>query len=88
MPRARGHDQAVRGEVRCLVTGGERHTASARTLAFPGAMVGGLLIGLGESYATGYVSSTYQDLIVFLILIFVILVRPWGLFGTPPAQKV
>jgi branched-chain amino acid transport system permease protein len=56
--------------------------------SIPGAMIGGILIGLGESYATGYVSSTYQDLIVFLILIFVILVRPSGLLGTPAVQKV
>jgi branched-chain amino acid transport system permease protein len=56
--------------------------------SIPGAMVGGLLVGLAESYATGYVSSTYQDLIVFCILIFVILVRPSGLFGTPAVQKV
>ncbi len=56
--------------------------------SIPGAMVGGLLIGLGEAFATGYVSSTYQDLIVFCILIFVILVRPSGLFGTPAIQKV
>jgi branched-chain amino acid transport system permease protein len=56
--------------------------------SIPGAMVGGLLIGLGEAYATGYVSSTYQDLIVFCILIFVILVRPSGLLGTPAVQKV
>jgi branched-chain amino acid transport system permease protein len=56
--------------------------------SIPGAMAGGLLVGLGEAYATGYVSSTYQDLIVFCILIFVILVRPSGLFGTPAVQKV
>jgi branched-chain amino acid transport system permease protein len=56
--------------------------------SIPGAMIGGLLIGLGEAYATGYVSSTYQDLIVFCILIFVILVRPSGLLGTPAVQKV
>jgi branched-chain amino acid transport system permease protein len=56
--------------------------------SIPGAMLGGLLIGLGEAYATGYVSSTYQDLIVFCILIFVILVRPSGLLGTAAVQKV
>jgi branched-chain amino acid transport system permease protein len=56
--------------------------------SIPGAMAGGLLVGLGEAYATGYVSSTYQDLIVFCILIFVILVRPSGLFGMPAVQKV
>jgi branched-subunit amino acid ABC-type transport system permease component len=34
------------------------------------------------------VSSTYQDLIVFSILIFTIIVRPTGLLGTPAIQKV
>ena len=56
--------------------------------SIPGAMLGGLLIGLGEAFATGYVSSTYQDLIVFSILIFTIIVRPTGLLGTPAIQKV
>src|SRR6266540_1489213 len=46
----------------------------------PGAMLGGLLIGLAEAFAAGYVSSTFQDLIVFLILVAVMLVRPgWRL---------
>jgi branched-chain amino acid transport system permease protein len=56
--------------------------------SLPGAMLGGLLIGLGEAFATGYVSSTYQDLIVFSILIFTIIVRPTGLLGAPVLQKV
>src|SRR6266487_4067528 len=47
----------------------------------PGAMLGGLLIGLAEAFAAGYVSSTFQDLIVFLILVAVMLVRPRGLLG-------
>jgi branched-chain amino acid transport system permease protein len=54
----------------------------------PGAMLGGLLIGLAESFATGYISSTYQNLIVFGILIVVMLVRPNGLLGRAALQKV
>jgi branched-chain amino acid transport system permease protein len=53
-----------------------------------GAVLGGLLIGLAESFATGYISSTYQNLIVFGILIVVMLVRPAGLLGRAPLQKV
>jgi branched-chain amino acid transport system permease protein len=53
-----------------------------------GAVLGGLLIGLAESFATGYISSTYQNLIVFGILIVVMLVRPSGLLGRAPLQKV
>ncbi len=53
-----------------------------------GAVVGGLLIGLAESYITGYVSSTYTNLIVFGILIVVMLLRPSGLLGRVQLQKV
>jgi branched-chain amino acid transport system permease protein len=49
----------------------------------PGAMLGGLLIGLAEAFSTGYISSTFQNLIVFGILIVVLLVRPTGLLGSP-----
>jgi branched-chain amino acid transport system permease protein len=56
--------------------------------SIPGAMLGGLLIGLAESFVTGYISSTYSNLIVFGILIVVMLVRPSGLLGRAPLQKV
>jgi branched-chain amino acid transport system permease protein len=54
----------------------------------PGAVLGGLLIGLAESFATGYLSSTFQQAIVFMILIVVMLVRPSGLLGKAAVQKV
>jgi branched-chain amino acid transport system permease protein len=53
-----------------------------------GAMVGGLLIGLAEAFTTGYISATYQNLMVFGILIVFMLVRPNGLLGRPAVQKV
>ncbi len=53
-----------------------------------GAVLGGLLIGLAESFITGYVSSTYTNLIVFGILIAVMLLRPRGLLGRVQLQKV
>jgi branched-chain amino acid transport system permease protein len=58
--------------------------------SIPGAMVGGLIVGLAESYATGYLpqGSTFQNLYVFALLILVILIRPSGLFGTAAIQKV
>jgi len=56
--------------------------------SIPGAMLGGLAIGLGRAFAVGYVSSSYQDVIVFAILIGVLLLRPSGIFGTPAPQKV
>ena len=54
----------------------------------PGAVLGGLVIGLAEAFATGYVSSRFQDAIVFAILIAVMLVRPSGLLGRAAVQKV
>jgi branched-chain amino acid transport system permease protein len=54
----------------------------------PGSVAGGLLIGLAEAFATGYISSTFQQAIVFAILIAVMLVRPSGLFGRATVQKV
>ena len=56
--------------------------------SMPGAMLGGLLIGVAESFITGYVSSTYTNLIVFGVLIAVMVVRPTGLLGRPQLQKV
>jgi branched-chain amino acid transport system permease protein len=56
--------------------------------SIPGAMLGGMLIGIAESFVTGYISSTYTNLIVFGILIVVLLVRPQGLLGRVPLQKV
>jgi branched-chain amino acid transport system permease protein len=56
--------------------------------SIPGAMLGGLLIGIAESFITGYVSSTYTNLLVFALLIVVMLVRPSGLLGRAQLQKV
>jgi branched-chain amino acid transport system permease protein len=56
--------------------------------SIPGAMIGGLVIGLAESFSSSYVSSQYSDLIVFGLLIATMLVRPQGVFGQPPLQKV
>jgi branched-chain amino acid transport system permease protein len=47
----------------------------------PGAMAGGLMIGLLEAYAAGYISSQWTDVFVFLVLIGVLVVKPTGLFG-------
>ena len=56
--------------------------------SIPGAMLGGLLIGIAESMITGYVSSTFTNLIVFGILIAVMLARPSGLLGRVQLAKV
>lgn len=49
--------------------------------SIPGAIVGGLVLGVTESLAAGFVSSAYRDVIAFLVMIFVLLFRPQGLLG-------
>lgn len=54
----------------------------------PGAMLGGLLIGLVEQLAGAYLSSSFAPAIVFSILVLVLLVRPQGLLGKVTREKV
>jgi branched-chain amino acid transport system permease protein len=54
----------------------------------PGAMLGGLLIGITETMVAGYLSSTYKDAVAFAILILILLFRPSGLLGTVAQEKV
>jgi branched-chain amino acid transport system permease protein len=56
--------------------------------SIPGAMIGGLVIGLAESFSSSYITSQYSDLIVLGILVATMLIRPQGVFGQPPLQKV
>jgi branched-chain amino acid transport system permease protein len=56
--------------------------------SIPGAMLGGLLIGFAEAYSTAYISSTFQNLIVFGLLIAFLLIRPSGILGRPELVKV
>ena len=47
----------------------------------PGAILGGVLVGLTEALSAGYISSTYKDAIVFLVMVGFLLWRPQGIFG-------
>ena len=49
----------------------------------PGAIVGGMVIGLGESFGAFYVSNDAKDLIAFALLVLILSVRPQGLFPSP-----
>jgi len=53
-----------------------------------GAMIGGVIIGLVESFAKGYVGGQWSDIVVFGILILFLVVRPTGLLGSHAIQKV
>jgi branched-chain amino acid transport system permease protein len=56
--------------------------------SLPGAMLGGLLIGLIEAFWSGYFSTEYKDVSVFVILVLVLIFRPTGLLGRPEVEKV
>lgn len=54
----------------------------------PGAMVGGLVLGLAESFTTGYISGNYEDVLSFCLLILILIFRPDGILGKSQIQKV
>ncbi len=54
----------------------------------PGAIVGGIIMGLSEEMVVGYLSSTYRDALAFCILILILLFKPSGLFGQKSVEKV
>ena len=56
--------------------------------SIPGAMLGGILLGVIESFAQAYISTQLSDAIVFGVLILVLLVRPAGLLGRKKIEKV
>lgn len=56
--------------------------------SIPGAVAGGLLLGISETLVSGYLASTYRDAIAFLLLIVILLYRPAGLFGKNTVEKV
>ena len=53
-----------------------------------GSLIGGLLIGLLETFVAGYISAGYKDAIAFFVMIVVLIIRPSGLFGKPQQNKV
>ena len=55
--------------------------------SIPGALLGGLLLGLAEQMGTAYISSAYKDAFAFLVLIGFLLFLPRGLFGERVAEK-
>ncbi|MFQ5407484.1 MAG: branched-chain amino acid ABC transporter permease [Anaerolineales bacterium] len=54
----------------------------------PGAVVGGLLLGMAEAFASVYISVTFKDVVAFVLLVAVLLIRPSGLLGRAEVQKV
>jgi len=56
--------------------------------SIPGAVLGGFVLGLTESFATGYVSSDYEDVFAFSLLVLILIFKPSGLLGKQEVQKV
>ena len=56
--------------------------------SIPGAMIGGILLGVIESLSKAYISSQMADAIVFLVLIIILVVKPTGIFGKKINEKV
>ena len=56
--------------------------------SIPGAMLGGVLLGIVETFSKAYLSSEFSDAIVFSVLIIILLVRPAGLLGKQIQEKV
>jgi branched-chain amino acid transport system permease protein len=54
----------------------------------PGAMLGGIILGLVESFGAGYLSSEYKDVYAFIILVVFLIFRPQGLLGERVSEKV
>ncbi len=56
--------------------------------SIPGAVLGGFVLGCTESFATGYVSSDYEDVFAFSLLVLILIFRPAGILGRSSTEKV
>jgi branched-chain amino acid transport system permease protein len=56
--------------------------------SIPGAIVGGLLVGLIEQFAASYISPKSSDILIYALLLLILMVRPWGLFGQRELGRV
>lgn len=56
--------------------------------SIPGAMLGGLILGITETMTSAYFSSEYKDVVTFSLLVLILLFKPSGLLGKPEVEKV
>ena len=56
--------------------------------SIPGAIVGGLLVGIIEQMASTYISPKSSDIVIYVLLLLILMVRPWGLFGQRELGRV
>lgn len=91
---------AISGIILGIINGINVHELSAIGLkVFPvvilggldsigGAILGGVIIGLLESFTGGYISSSLREVVPFIVLIFILMVKPYGLFGLVEIERV
>jgi len=56
--------------------------------SIPGAMLGGVILGVAETFAAAFISSEYKDIVAFGLLVLILMFRPTGLLGKPEVEKV
>lgn len=56
--------------------------------SLPGAVLGGVILGVVEAFASGYLASSYRDLFAFMTMILILIVRPAGLLGRRSIERV
>ena len=56
--------------------------------SIPGALLGGLVIGLAETLTGTYIDGDLKEIIAYVILLVVLLIRPTGFFGSPEEKRV
>ena len=56
--------------------------------SLPGAMLGGLVLGMSESLFSGFINTDYKDVFAFFLLVFVMIFKPTGFLGRPAVEKI
>jgi branched-chain amino acid transport system permease protein len=56
--------------------------------SIPGAIIGGIIIGLLEAYTGGYIGQGLNTIVPFIVLVLILMVRPYGLFGQRIIERV
>ena len=56
--------------------------------SLPGAMLGGIILGMSESLFSGFINTDYKDVFAFSLLVFILIFRPSGILGKPEVEKV
>ena len=63
-------------------------TSPMHTCSVNGAAISGILIGVLENLSEGYIGQGLKEISGFLVILVVLMIRPYGLFGTPEIERV